>query len=1396
MSSKDKIKEFVNIIFPNAPSTPLQTLLEVPFGINFDTLEKRYSNFFSGLDLSLYIKNLPKEILFCGIAARIDDSTFDELIPFQVIHGPDKTEEKKAIADDIKSMMVAAVATKPALITTHDIWKKYPKLPMTIAFSMSKNGNGWSCSLSCPKGGLPKSQIDELENDLSTCGSFAYNFVETFLKYKDKFNNSISNTIFYFKIVSTQISRSGRGSSEISFIGTNQNVVDESLNENFSILIEIISIMRSRYFYDLNNRVSWQSTKSAIGSIMSRNGSHNIGSHVLAALTHHVGTMPDDRILYQYIQQRMDYIATVTTDFPSWGTATMFVGDMMKTFLSQHHLLEYISRSEELHAYKFQDPALGPEERKMQNDTIKLHIRRIGHNINLGGNNDKKPDWSLMDQAGDHALHFIRYIDYREDAPIPLEHDVALAIPGGVVGEHAFFTILENLIRNAAKHNWVPNRAQGKNLEIYIDFIDDPNADDIVFTVWDNMSDVFASMRMEDKTWDIDRCAEVISLLPDAKNSFDKLCCSAWTRYRKMSRLLCKLEPITPSTDEKEKKAAECLETLGQLKKLHAELITVCKDLKTLYEKSGSPSMQGSVPVAEKSLATFKDDIATIENKARNSDLFPNDISNLTDKFEHSDDIAPFAQMLQKKMHKIRFGQFLQTPPEKFEADEELRERLPLHWNLQLLLEQPLITEHGELRRQNWGLAEMRISAGYLQHRTVGQIGGLEDLPKGDHIILPVAVPGVCTSPNNENGGIRCPGNGKGCADPECPIRKNLYHLGYRFKVPKPREILIVLPKNYESLMKKLQAKSAELKRNGVYLAAEEENGICHYADDGRAVKSFKFDYVVFSDEKTAEKCGGRLAELNKNRADADANGQCDHDDWKAYLPFRLLYMDSDIDSLEWNDGTTPDIAKLKNAVYKAWLAKLKEEYGIADDTLSMQLQPEGKSGGGQGLITDLDLLRFVFRNNFHSVITNLLRAPELSDAPEGCRNILELLAYYPAPADEVPEEIGDDIRGEIARILHNLCDRLAENYDEFHRLANSKFADVQKGFAGSYWSRLKTDKSALDFVQANTPERFQIFLAAFTGTEDRTFNALDLLFGGDGGGADDPVLAEARMPVVKRLAKVLYAAYQTDDTLLRKYEERITTLPHGYAADAHSGERAKNSDLNKALKEVGIELVDTGSPLIKYCRHDKLRGEKTIYAEALSGSQSYLNTISRITRLSDNKAKENTGTFVRLAENALLDILIIDERVADFLNKHPDTKPTFEAMNISVVDVTGTTPAEVSDEEGNENIALERLPQLTLKKEKWSVLIIHQGVIDKWFSKHDKKAVGNLVRNLRNAVSRVVVTTGRGRPDNIPNFVKILPFSTIESTLFRNYPEKLLLTGTVMNILPAADPENGEHQE
>lgn len=258
--------------------------------------------------------------------------------------------------------------------------------------------------------------------------------------------------------------------------------------------LQILSNCVTRIFQSIDAVIHRQemlraNTRIAIGSIMSRNGSHNIGSHVLAALSHNVGTLPDDRILYQYIQHRMDYIATATTEFPRWSQPTMLVSNIMKEFLRQAHLLDYISRSEGLHAYKFQGHAVAAE----QKDTIQIHVRRVDMWT--------KDDAIVVPKIKHEFIVYPRYDksdeigDIKADA-IDFSEDLAVAIPGGTIGRHAFFTILENVIRNAAKHEWasaVRKSSSDDNmphhLEIYVDFCDNYEEGTVSCLVWQKIVD-------------------------------------------------------------------------------------------------------------------------------------------------------------------------------------------------------------------------------------------------------------------------------------------------------------------------------------------------------------------------------------------------------------------------------------------------------------------------------------------------------------------------------------------------------------------------------------------------------------------------------------------------------------------------------------------------------------------------------------------------------------------------------------------------------------------------------------------------------------------------------------------------------------------------------------------
>ena len=90
-----------------------------------------------------------------------------------------------------------------------------------------------------------------------------------------------------------------------------------------------------------------------------------------------------------------------------------------------------------------------------------------------------------------------------------------------------------------------------------------------------------------------------------------------------------------------------------------------------------------------------------------------------------------------------------------------------------------------------------------------------------------------------------------------------------------------------------------------------------------------------------------------------------------------------------------------------------------------------------------------------------------------------------------------------------------------------------------------------------------------------------------------------------------------------------------------------------------------------------------------------------------------------------------------------------------------------------------------------FDVFIIHQGLIDKLLPRvgTGSKDVEKFINSLKVYVPYVLITTGRGTPANVPDSARILPFPVLENTLFKKYPEKLVLLDTIMNILPI-----GEH--
>ena len=954
-----------------------------------------------------------------------------------------------------------------------------------------------------------------------------------------------------------------------------------------------------------------KSAQSAIASIMSRNGSHNIGSHVLAALSHNVGTMPDDRVLYQYIQHRMDYIATVTTELPSWAASTMFIGEMMRTFLSQHHLLEYIASSEGLKSYKFQD--LNIDLRK-QFETVQIHVSYGSSKSSL------KPVFSFDGQGLER----------------PIEKDVALAIPGGVVGQHAFFTIVENVIRNAAKHGWsseAEDERKKKNLEIHIDVLDDTIKDHVTFCIWDNMSSVDIGCHQKERD-----------------------------------------------------------------------------DILRFIEKT------------EKG------------NGTENSNL----------KIEDALSAAQASILIKRYEEETSSG----FSGEKILAKDGA---LPLHWRQQVLMDQRIIHPDGSLRRENWGLAEIKISAGYLQRRTVGEMGGLDVLQGEDYIVRAIAL-------RNEN--------------------DKKWHLGYEFKVSRPRKVLIVTANPPENI--------SEWKYEGVhFLGLSKAKELLEKWRKGGKTDAFSAEYLV------VESVGEVLGRANFSEAIKDLSAvpfpfrvlAGDHvssgEDGLTIIPF--IKMDDLRMDADWK--CAKDIV---SCVSETWMDYCCKRWDYDSASVRIDLNTSGNEGGaGQALISDADIWRLLFTEYFHSTLESFSDENCAEDIKRFRRCLLESRTRYKFFADDDDPIVIKQLTGE----------KLSIDYLDDNSIIARQF---------QYLLRPENEIVPGDFTADKIRHELKVVIGESVATD---FAAkIQALY--------NSYLMDCR-PDINQMIKHFKQAFQQLDVMLRKYEERIVTLPKAFSIlkDAKgTGPEVAHKDRDKKDDKVII-----------YNRHHKvteadLKNNKYLYVEPLSGSQSYL---SRLSVYSRHDFMQSTGdqSLIRtqLIENALMRILIVDERVSRFLRSHDKSRLVFRAMNIWCLDETGkstdgyllqeadkavgqllvmTHNAEADKEKFTNFTSLLAASKKAIKEPKESgmkgqkglfdILIIHQGVLDKW-CKDAASASGmeEIIDKLKEVVDYVVITTGRGTPANIPPCSRILPFSTIESTLFKLYPEKMTLVDSIMNILP-----------
>ncbi len=267
------------------------------------------------------------------------------------------------------------------------------------------------------------------------------------------------------------------------------NVIEKLVYE----MGHIIRFYSSNYLFNmglqLQEHARNEAIKSAKAAIMSRNMSHNLGSHVMAYLKQKLGSVTSivkENVLADitiedgqfkgsinsqlpflvglgrfigYLQERQDYIATVATDYIPYG-APVNMKDAIYDELNPD--LRYIRHNDStqnkpaniLMSYIAKSEGLSRENMKNNFETINdicfgFRKYELDGNIHTFGC-DK---WHC--NSKDPALDAMRKINF--------------SLPGGLVGRQALFSIIENTIRNAAKHS---KRSVGENLNLIFDVID------------------------------------------------------------------------------------------------------------------------------------------------------------------------------------------------------------------------------------------------------------------------------------------------------------------------------------------------------------------------------------------------------------------------------------------------------------------------------------------------------------------------------------------------------------------------------------------------------------------------------------------------------------------------------------------------------------------------------------------------------------------------------------------------------------------------------------------------------------------------------------------------------------------------------------------------------------
>lgn len=241
-----------------------------------------------------------------------------------------------------------------------------------------------------------------------------------------------------------------------------RNVIENSKNklihvghENENHFAELIYTIRTifeplihpymdKVYYEqiVNETVQKNAIRAGVARVMTRNMSHNIGSHVIDNLSkeQRMGNKPgykehDYALFNSYLRTRMGFIADVSTGKPYYSISSPLMKNILACFLED-----------------------------------------VKSSIDQNYTNDKNYQKILFDFIGGtpyKVTYAFNFFQQNQKLQLDANHDLEVAMPNGLFGYHALYVIIENIIRNTLKYSVFFDEFSSNEFELELDIICD-----------------------------------------------------------------------------------------------------------------------------------------------------------------------------------------------------------------------------------------------------------------------------------------------------------------------------------------------------------------------------------------------------------------------------------------------------------------------------------------------------------------------------------------------------------------------------------------------------------------------------------------------------------------------------------------------------------------------------------------------------------------------------------------------------------------------------------------------------------------------------------------------------------------------------------------------------------